>query len=78
MRQFHQVGIEFLGAIDALADAEVISAGPVSGSTCVLKRVFSFELPSDGQCRSAYRMALMGFLRNMRANCRMIVSGEWR
>ena len=27
MRQFHQVGIEYLGPNDALADAEVISAG---------------------------------------------------
>ena len=27
MRQFHQIGIEYLGPTDALADAEVISAG---------------------------------------------------
>ena len=27
MRQFHQVGIEYLGPTDALADADVISAG---------------------------------------------------
>jgi len=64
MRQFHQVGIEYLGADHSLADAEVIACGARFLDTlgvlddCVL-HVNSL---GDGESRAAYRSALIDYL----------------
>ena len=64
MRQFHQVGIEYLGPNDALADAEVISAGArFLAQLGVLQHcVLHLNSLGDGDSRVAYRSALVGFL----------------
>ena len=64
MRQFHQVGIEYLGPNDALADAEVISAGArFLAQLGVLQHcVLHLNSLGDGDSRAAYRAALVGFL----------------
>ena len=64
MRQFHQVGIEYLGPNDALADAEVISAGArFLAQLGVLQHcVLHLNSLGDGDSRAAYRAALLGFL----------------
>ena len=65
MRQFHQVGIEYLGPSDALADAEVISAGArFLAQLGVLPHcVLHLNSLGDAESRTAYRAALVGFLR---------------
>lgn len=62
-RQFHQTGIELLGAAQPLADIEVIACG-----AAVLKRLglmdrVRLELNSlgDGESRTAYRAALLDY-----------------
>ena len=64
MRQFHQVGIEYLGPNDALADAEVISAGArFLAQLGVLQHcVLHLNSLGDGDSRAAYRAALVEFL----------------
>jgi len=64
MRQFHQVGIEYLGPNDALADAEVISAGArFLAQLGVLQHcVLHLNSLGDGDSRADYRAALVGFL----------------
>ena len=64
MRQFHQVGIEYLGPNDALADAEVISAGArFLAQLGVLQRcVLHLNSLGDAESRAAYRAALVKFL----------------
>ena len=64
MRQFHQVGIEYLGPNDALADAEVISAGArFLAQLGVLPHcVLHLNSLGDTESRAAYRAALVGFL----------------
>ena len=64
MRQFHQVGIEYLGPNDALADAEVISAGArFLAQLGVLPHcVLHLNSLGDAESRAAYRAALVGFL----------------
>nr|ADI19005.1 histidyl-tRNA synthetase [uncultured alpha proteobacterium HF0070_05I22] len=64
MRQFHQVGIEYLGPNDALADAEVISAGArFLAELGVLPHcVLHLNSLGDAESRAAYRAALVGFL----------------
>jgi len=64
MRQFHQIGIEFLGPRDGLADADIIGCGArVLDSLGVLDRC-NLHLNSlgDTESRQAYRAALLGFL----------------
>lgn len=65
MRQFHQVGIEYLGPNDALADAEVISAGArFLAQLGVLPHcVLHLNSLGDAESRAAYRAALVGFLK---------------
>ena len=64
MRQFHQVGIEYLGPNDALADAEVISAGArFLAQLGVLPHcVLHLNSLGDPESRAAYRAALVSFL----------------
>ncbi len=64
MRQFHQVGIEYLGPNDALADAEVISAGArFLAQLGVLPHcVLHLNSLGDAESRTAYRAALVSFL----------------
>ena len=64
MRQFHQVGIEYLGPNDALADAEVISAGArFLAQLGVLPHcVLHLNSLGDAESRAAYRAALVSFL----------------
>ena len=64
MRQFHQVGIEYLGPNDALADAEVISAGArFLAQLGVLPHcVLHLNSLGDSESRTAYRAALVRFL----------------
>ena len=64
MRQFHQIGIEYLGPRDGIADAEIIGCGArvlddlgVLGS-CTLH----LNSLGDTASRQAYRTALVGFL----------------
>ena len=64
MRQFHQVGIEYLGPNDALSDAEVISAGArFLAQLGVLPHcVLHLNSLGDAESRVAYRAALVEFL----------------
>ena len=64
MRQFHQVGIEYLGPHDALADAEVISAGArfLAQLDVLPHCVLHLNSLGDPESRAAYRAALVGFL----------------
>lgn len=64
MRQFHQVGIEYLGPTNALADAEVISAGARFLSELGVLDHCTLHLNSlgDADSRAAYRTALVAFL----------------
>jgi histidyl-tRNA synthetase len=62
-RQFHQIGIEVLGAAEPLADAEVIACGwdilvalGVSDGT-----VLEINTLGDGPSRDAYRAALVAY-----------------
>ena len=65
MRQFHQVGIEYLGPNDALADAEVISAGARFLAKLGVLPHCALHLNSlgDAESRTAYRAALVQFLK---------------
>jgi histidyl-tRNA synthetase len=65
LRQFHQVGVEFLGADNPLADAEVIAMGAHVLEALGLKGRITLELNSlgDADSRAIYREALVGFLR---------------
>ncbi|MBP3961365.1 histidine--tRNA ligase [Paenibacillus lignilyticus] len=62
-RQFHQFGIEALGAVDAALDAEVIALGYTFYSEVGLKDV-RVEINSVGTpaVRAAFREKLLGFL----------------
>ena len=64
MRQFHQVGVEYLGPDHSLADAEVIACGARFLATlgvlddCVLH----INSLGDSESRAAYRSALIDYL----------------
>ena len=64
MRQFHQIGIEYLGPRDGLADAEIIACGArVLGGLGVLDRCrLHLNSLGDAESRQAYRAALLAFL----------------
>lgn len=71
-RQFHQFGIEAIGAINPAIDAEVISLGYEYCRKLGLKDV-RVEINSigTGDTRTAYRSALLDFLTPMKADlCR--------
>ena len=64
MRQFHQVGIEYLGPDHSLADAEVIACGArLLAALGVLDDcVLHINSLGDGESRAAYRSALIDYL----------------
>ena len=64
MRQFHQVGIEYLGPDHSLADAEVITCGArLLADLGVLDDcVLHINSLGDGESRAAYRSALIDYL----------------
>ena len=64
MRQFHQVGIEYLGPTDALADADVISAGArfLSQLGVLHNCVLHLNSLGDTESRAKYRAKLVDFL----------------
>ena len=64
MRQFHQIGIEYLGPRDGLADAEIIGCGArILDDLGVLDRcTLHLNSLGDSESRQAYRAALVDFL----------------
>ncbi len=64
MRQFHQVGIEYLGPDHSLADAEAITCGArLLAALGVLDDcVLHVNSLGDGESRAAYRSALINYL----------------
>ena len=64
MRQFHQVGIEYLGPDDSLADAEIIACGARFLASLGVLDDCELHLNSlgDGDSRTAYRAALIAYL----------------
>ena len=65
MRQFHQVGIEYLGPNDALADAETIACGArfLAALGVLDDCVLHINSLGDGESREAYRSALIAYLK---------------
>ena len=63
MRQFHQIGIEYLGPRDGVADAEIIGCGArVLGELAVLDRcTLHLNSLGDTDSRQAYRAALVAY-----------------
>ena len=70
MRQFHQVGIEYLGPDHSLADAEVIACGArLLAALGVLDDcVLHVNSLGDGESRAAYRSALIDYLEGFSDN----------
>ena len=64
MRQFHQVGIEYLGPDDSLADAEIIACGARFLASLGVLDDCELHLNSlgDSDSRTAYRAALITYL----------------
>ena len=65
MRQFHQIGIEYLGPRDGLADAEIIGCGArILDDLGVLDRcTLHLNSLGDSESRQAYRAALVDFFK---------------
>ena len=63
-RQFHQIGIETLGAAEALADAEIIACGQAILEALGVAKdtVLEVNTLGDKESRDAYRSALVSFL----------------
>ena len=62
-RQFHQIGIEVLGAAEPLADAEVIACGWHIQQELGIDEgtVLEINTLGDAESRAAYRAALVGY-----------------
>ncbi len=69
LRQFHQIGIECIGAPEPLADAEVIAAGAHILEELGVLEATTLELNSlgDAESRARYREALVRYLEGHRA-----------
>ena len=64
LRQFHQLGVELLGSSDPLHDADVIALGARFFADAGLGGVrIKLNSLGDGNCRPAWRDALIGFQR---------------
>ncbi|WP_291296421.1 histidine--tRNA ligase [Elioraea sp.] len=63
-RQFHQIGIETLGAAEPLADAEVIACGfeILTALGVADGTILEVNTLGDNESRAAYRAALVSFL----------------
>jgi len=70
MRQFHQIGIEYLGPHDGIADAEIIGCGArVLDELGVLSSCrLHLNSLGDADSRQAYRAALVEFLESHAGN----------
>lgn len=68
LRQFHQIGIECIGAAEPLADAEVIAAGAHILEELGVLEATTLELNSlgDPESRASYREALVRYLEGHR------------
>ncbi len=68
-RQFHQIGLELIGAAEPLADAEAIACGHAILSALGIARGTILELNTlgDSESRDAYRDALVGYFTRHRA-----------
>ena len=66
MRQFHQIGIEYLGPRDGVADAEIIGCGArILDQLGVLdKCTLHLNSLGDTESRAAYREALVAFFKS--------------
>jgi len=64
MRQFHQIGIEYLGPRDGLADAEIIACGAraLAGLGVLDRCRLHLNSLCDAESRQAYRAAPLAFL----------------
>lgn len=69
LRQFHQVGIEFLGVDSPLADVEVIAMAWRMLSALGIGELVTLEINTlgDTESRAIYRDALLAYLEPMRA-----------
>ncbi|MEJ0009411.1 MAG: histidine--tRNA ligase [Alphaproteobacteria bacterium] len=69
LRQFHQIGVELLGAAEPEADAEMIALGMQILHALGLKDHLTLELNSlgDAETRAAYRTALTGYFAQHKA-----------
>lgn len=69
LRQFHQIGIECIGAPEPLADAEVIAAGAHTLEALGVLEATVLELNTLGdlESRARYREALVAYLRGHQA-----------
>ena len=63
MRQFHQIGVEFIGSASPVADAEVIACGAqiLEALGVLSKTRLHLNSLGDTQSRSAYREALVAY-----------------
>jgi histidyl-tRNA synthetase len=68
-RQFHQIGLELIGAADPLADAEAIACGwDILGALGIAADiVLELNTLGDGESRAAYRAALVEYFTRHRA-----------
>lgn len=68
LRQFHQIGIECIGAPEPLADAEVIAAGAHILAELGVLEATTLELNTlgDAESRASYREALVRYLEGHR------------
>ena len=78
MRQFHQIGCEYIGSFHPLADAEVIGcAAQFLSELGVLDScILHLNSLGDGESRDAYRAALIAFYQTIKMNYQVIVSAE--
>jgi len=69
MRQFHQIGAEYIGVASAQADAEIIALGAhiLSALGVLDKTVLHLNTLGDTQSRLAYRDALTAYLEPFKA-----------
>ena len=70
MRQFHQIGCEFIGTFEPLADAEVISCATYLLSELGILDKCKLYLNSlgDDESRGKYRSVLIGYLKDYSAS----------
>ena len=70
MRQFHQIGVELLGAPQPLADAEVVHVGAMVLEALGVSGDCALHLNSlgDAESRQAYRKELVAFLAGRKAD----------
>ena len=63
MRQFHQIGVEFIGSASPVADAEVIACGAqiLDALGVLSKTTLHLNTLGDTQSRTAYRDALVSY-----------------